>query len=425
MRLTGEMLVETAHGTARAADFPGRQGRLAFARLALSSNPVPRAQLAEVVWPDRLPRAWERDLSAVVSKLRSLLIALGFDDPVRSAMGCYQLRLGTDLAVDVFDAMRFVEEAEAALARGDLRAAHAAVSVAHEHCLRPFLPGEEGEWVDARRAERHELMVRVLDVYVEVDIRRGVFPEGRRMALQLIDLEPFRESSYAALMRLQIAAGDRADALKTYERARTLLIEELGVSPGARLDAAYQQALLADAPALSVVSPEARPALPTGTVTLMFTDIVGSTQLAEQLGPEKAEALRRAHFTLLRELVAMHGGHEVKSLGDGLMVAFASAADAVSCALAVQAAVGKKAHEDLVRVAVRIGVHAGEPVLEDGDYFGLCVVIAKRLCDALTGAGILVSDAVRSLTAQVRPVENRIELNLKGFADPMVAWHVA
>jgi class 3 adenylate cyclase len=425
VRLTGELLVETAQGAARAADFPGRQGRLAFARLALSSNPVPRAQLAEVVWLDRLPRSWERDLSAVVSKLRTLLTSIGFDEPVRSAMGCYQLRLGTDVAVDVFDAMRFVEEAEAALARDDLRAAHGAISVAHEHCLRPFLPGEEGAWVDARRAERHELLVRVLDVYVEVDIRRGVFPEGRRMALQLIDLEPYRESSYAALMRLQIAAGDRADALKTYERARTLLIEELGVSPGARLEAAYQEALFADAPAVSGRSLETRPTLPTGTVTLMFTDLVRSTQLAERLGPEKADALRRAHFALLREVVAMHGGHEVKSLGDGLMVAFASAADAVSCAVAIQKAVAQKEHAEPEALAVRIGIHVGEPVLEDGDYFGLCVVIAKRLCDALEGAGILVSDAVRSLTSQARPLENRVELNLKGLTDPTVAWHVA
>lgn len=425
VRLTGEMLVETAHGTARAGDFPGRQGRLAFARLALNPNPVPRAQLAEVVWPDQLPRSWERDLSAVVSKLRALLIGLGFDDPVRSAMGCYQLRLGTDVAVDVFDAMRFVEEAEAALGRGDLRAAHGTISVAHEHCLRPFLPGEEGEWVDARRAERHELLVRALDTIVEVDIGRGVFPEGRRMALQLIDLEPYRESSYAALMRLQVAAGDRADALKTYERARTLLVEELGVSPGARLEAAYQEALFADAPVPAADPAATAPPLPSGVVTLMFTDLVQSTELAERLGPEKAEALRRAHFALLREVVAMHGGYEVKSLGDGLMVAFASAADAVSCAVAIQKAVARKEHADPESLAVRIGVHAGEPVLEDSDYFGLCVVVAKRLCDALDGAGILVSDAVRSLTTEVRTWENSVELNLKGFAKPTVAWHVA
>jgi class 3 adenylate cyclase len=413
VRLTGEMLVETQQGTARAADFPGRQGRLAFARLALSPSPVERAQLAEVVWPDRLPRSWERDLSAVVSKVRALLISIGLEDPVRQAMGCYQLRLGADVSVDVLDAMRFAEDAEAALARGDVRAAHSAIAVAHEHCLRPFLPGEDGPWIDGRRAERRELLIRVLDTIVAVDTRRGVFPEGRRMALQLIELEPYRESSYASLMRLQVAAGDRADALKTYERARTLLVDELGVSPGATLESAYQEALFADAPADT---------LPSGTVTLLFTDLVASTELAGRLGAEQAEVMRREHFSLLRELVAMHAGHEVKSLGDGLMVVFASAGDAVACAIAIDKAVSRKSSES-VPLAVRIGVHTGEPVLEDGDYFGLSVVIAKRLCDAIDDGGILVSDAVRALTTEI-PANDRVELTLKGFTDSIGAWPI-
>jgi class 3 adenylate cyclase len=156
----------------------------------------------------------------------------------------------------------------------------------------------------------------------------------------------------------------------------------------------------------------------------MFTDIVASTEMAERLGPEKADTMRRDHFTMLRELVAMHGGHEVKSLGDGLMVAFASAADAVSCATAIHGATTQKQQAELDAPAVRIGVHTGEPTLEDGDYFGLCVVVAKRLCDALGGAGVLVSDAVRSLTAQAVPPEHRRELNLKGFAEPTVAWQL-
>jgi class 3 adenylate cyclase len=419
VRLTGEMLVEGPDGIIRAADFPGRQGRLAFACLVLSRTPVPREQVAELVWPDRLPKSWERDLSAVVSKLRSLLMAIGFDEPVRTAMGCYQLRLGADTTVDVFDAMRFAEDAEAALARDDLRAAYGAVSVALEHCLRPFLPGESTEWVEARRAERRLLLVRVLDVGIEINIRRGVFPETRRMALQLIDLEPYRESSYAALMRLQIAAGDRADALKTYERARTLFADELGVPPGAALEAAYNEALLADAPESSAT--ESGAPLPTGVVTLMFTDLVQSTAVAQRLGDEKAEAMRRSHFALLRELVAMHGGHDVKSLGDGLMLAFGSPRDAVRCAIAIQNAV---AHEPDVSVPVRIGIHAGEPVVEKDDYYGLCVVIAKRLCDANTGGGILVSDVVRSLASISDLTEDRVELNLKGLANATVAWQI-
>ena len=420
VRLTGEMQVTTEHGVIRAAEFPGRQGRLVFACLALSPQPVSRTEIAEAVWTDQLPKSWERDLSAVVSKLRALLLSVGFDDPIRSEMGCYQLRWGTTVAIDMLDAMRFVEDAEAAAGRGDVRAAHAAIAVAHEHCLRTFLPGETSAWVEARRAERHQLLVRALDVYVDVDIRRRVFPEGRRMALQLIELEPYRERSYAALIRLQVAAGDRADALKTYERARTLLREELGVPPGATLEAAYQEALLADAPAEGAGIGSS---LPTGMVTLLFTDLVGSTELAERLGPERGEVLRRSHFQLLREIVAMHGGHEVKNLGDGLMVVFTSPTDAVGCAIAIQRAVAQAVTEE--PTIVRIGVHTGEPVYENGDYFGLCVVVAKRLCDAASGGEILVSDIVHSLTARTHEVDRGAVVQLKGLADATMTWRVA
>jgi len=75
------------------------------------------------------------------------------------------------------------------------------------------------------------------------------------------------------------------------------------------------------------------------TVTLLFTDLVGSTALLDQLGDDAAEQVRRTHFRLLRDAVAAHGGAEVKNLGDGLMVVFASAVDAVGCAVTMQQAV--------------------------------------------------------------------------------------
>ena len=87
------------------------------------------------------------------------------------------------------------------------------------------------------------------------------------------------------------------------------------------------------------MSPHAAAERATGTVTLLFTDQVGSTETLQRLGDEEGERLRRAHFGLLREAAAMHGGEEVKNLGDGLMVAFVSAVDAVACAITIQQAV--------------------------------------------------------------------------------------
>ncbi|MGH9275732.1 MAG: adenylate/guanylate cyclase domain-containing protein, partial [Acidimicrobiales bacterium] len=161
-------------------------------------------------------------------------------------------------------------------------------------------------------------------------------------------------------------------------------------------------------------------ALPTGTVTMLFTDLVRSTELAERLGPEKGEAMLRGHFQLLREIVAMHGGHEVKNLGDGLMVVFSSPTDAVSCGIAIQHAVAHAVGEE--PIAVRIGIHTGEPVFDNGDYFGMSVVIAKRLCDAAEGGQILVSDIVRSLVAPTHRMDQGAEIRLKGLTDPTMTW---
>jgi len=104
------------------------------------------------------------------------------------------------------------------------------------------------------------------------------------------------------------------------------------------------------------------------------------------------------------------------------MLVFSSSTDAVGCAIAIQRAVAQQNADE--PIAVRIGVHTGEPTVENNDYHGLCVVIAKRLCDAVGGGGILVSDVIRSLTSRTHPLEEPVELNLKGLADTTLAWHV-
>jgi class 3 adenylate cyclase len=420
IRLAGELQVETDQGLVRSADFPGRQGRLVFARLA--SNPfvpVSRDDLAAVVWPDTLPKSWERDLSAVVSKIRALLIGVGFDDPVASAFGCYQLKLGADVHIDVEAAKRFLEDAEAAYGRGDVLTAQAPADTAFNHTLRPLLPGEESDWVAARRAEWDELKVRAGSLLVEINRERGILPEARRVALQLVDLDPYREQTHAALMRVLLASGDRAAALKTYDAARTRFIDEIGVPPGALLEAAYQEALAADPDLVPAAG-----AMPRGTVALLFTDLVGSVALGERLGDAGDDEMRRDHFGLLRECITAHDGHEVKNLGDGLMVVFESSGDAVDAAVAIQRRVRARNAAADVPIAIRIGVHVGEPSIEDGDYFGRPVAVARRLCDAATGGEILVSDLVRGLSRVPELFCGREEVTLKGMTDPTCTWRV-
>jgi class 3 adenylate cyclase/tetratricopeptide (TPR) repeat protein len=161
-----------------------------------------------------------------------------------------------------------------------------------------------------------------------------------------------------------------------------------------------------------------------GLVTLLFTDLVGSTELLSRAGDEEAQRIFSAHHQLLAEAVAQHGGQEVKWLGDGLMVAFPSAADAVSCAITMQQA-GRRpvAGEHL---AIRVGLTAGEALRDAVDYFGTPVVMAKRLCDRAEAAQILCSDLVAGLLAG-RPgfsFASVGELDLKGLPAPVAAYEV-
>jgi class 3 adenylate cyclase/DNA-binding NarL/FixJ family response regulator len=162
-------------------------------------------------------------------------------------------------------------------------------------------------------------------------------------------------------------------------------------------------------------------------VTLLFTDLVGSTELLEQLGDEAAEELRQTHFSLLREAVASHGGSEVKNLGDGLMAVFGSAVDGVACAVAIQRAVAAhNSRRAATQLSLRVGLHLGEPIRTENDYFGTPVVVAKRLCDRARGGQILASQLVADLVGSRRAFhfDSVGALRLKGLADPLAAVEV-
>jgi class 3 adenylate cyclase/tetratricopeptide (TPR) repeat protein len=164
----------------------------------------------------------------------------------------------------------------------------------------------------------------------------------------------------------------------------------------------------------------------TETVTVAFTDLVGSTELASRVGHDAYELLRHSHFDGLRVAVTNHNGSEIKTTGDGLMLRFSSAADAVACAIAMQqsAAIPSR-HEGAAPLEIRIGVSSGEATQEGNDLFGPPVVEASRLCAAASARQILVSDVVRTLT---RGKGHRFtsvgDLTLKGLPEPVPAFEV-
>ena len=147
--------------------------------------------------------------------------------------------------------------------------------------------------------------------------------------------------------------------------------------------------------------------LPGGTVTFLFTDIEGSTQLLQQLGDRYADVVRD-HRRIVRERFGEFGGIEVDTQGDAFFYSFARAREAVAAAVAAQRALGEHAWPDGAGVRVRMGLHTGEPTVGEEGYLGLDVVRAARICSAGHGGQILMSETTRALLGNEVPTGSSI-----------------
>jgi class 3 adenylate cyclase len=164
-------------------------------------------------------------------------------------------------------------------------------------------------------------------------------------------------------------------------------------------------------------------AAPDGTVTILFSDIEGSTAMTERLGDQRWLDLLHEHNAIIRRQVAECGGFEVKSEGDGFMLAFQSARTALGCAVEMQRALAERNDGAGEPIKVRIGLHTGEAIKEgdpDGqvDFFGKNVILAARIASQAQGGQILVSSLLKELTESAGDVqfgEGR-EVELKGLA---------
>jgi eukaryotic-like serine/threonine-protein kinase len=182
------------------------------------------------------------------------------------------------------------------------------------------------------------------------------------------------------------------------------------------------------AQSVELVRPDLRGvAAPDGTVTIMFSDIEGSTVLTEELGDERwLKALHR-HNTLIRHHLAAHRGFEVKNQGDGFMVAFGRASSALRCAIAIQRDLAARRDQSGSQVMhVRIGLHSGEVIREQEDFFGHNVILAARIAAKASGSQILVSAVLRELVAGSHEFQfgEAREEQLKGLPGPQRVYEV-
>jgi class 3 adenylate cyclase len=158
----------------------------------------------------------------------------------------------------------------------------------------------------------------------------------------------------------------------------------------------------------------------TRTLTLLFSDVVGSTELLSKLGDREERQLRRDHFAALRQALEQNGGREIKNLGDGLMVSFESAQDALRCAIAMQRESARPTRG--AQLSIRIGLSSGDVSIDEGDCFGTPVVEASRLCERASGGQVLLAESTRLLAPGYGPIAEIGDLELKGLPEPTKVW---
>ena len=176
----------------------------------------------------------------------------------------------------------------------------------------------------------------------------------------------------------------------------------------------------------SWLNPNKKEMITSGIYTIMFTDIVSSTHMTQTLGDRLAQQLIHRHNTIVRQALNTCGGEEIKQTGDGIMASFMWASNAIDAAIAIQKAVSAYNHESpTVPLEVRIGLNAGEPIVENNDLFGLTVQIASRVCGEANKNQIYVSSVVKELAAGKNYTFTPLgEFKLKGIDTPQTLYEV-
>jgi len=208
---------------------PGRQGRLLLAVLALNRSRVTgRDELIDLLWPGQPPSAPGEALSSVLSKLRQ-------------AVGRERLTGRREIAfVPPDDVVVDFEQAHEALAQAR---PGEALAIASDD----FMPGFDGDWVEERRRELREVRLGALEAIAQSALTSGGEIAGaERAARELVRAEPLRESGHRLLMEALAARGDVAEALTAYDELRTLLREELGVTPSEAVRTLQERLLTGD-----------------------------------------------------------------------------------------------------------------------------------------------------------------------------------
>ncbi len=368
---------------------PGAKPRAVLTMLGLHHGSiVSAAALVELLWGEDPPRTAAKALQTHISALRR---ALG--DGFVLTQGT-----GWALAESEVDAPRYTSAAR--LARDAVATGDGNQAVAHFDAALalwrgiPELPdGRRGTSEKTRWIEGHAALVE--------DRADALLATGR--AAEIIgELEaavadaPLRERRWGQLMLALYRAGRQGDALGAYQRARTLLADELGIDPGPELRR-LEAAIVAQDSSLNIVVAQHLPSV-MRAVTFLLTDIEGSTAAWEADADAMAVALAR-HDELAEQVVTSRGGRLIKTRGEGdaTFSVFERPSAAAAAAMELQDAITHEQWALAAPLRIRIALHTGEVELRDGDYFGRAVNRAARLKSLAVGGQILCSGATAEL----------------------------
>jgi class 3 adenylate cyclase len=273
-----------------------------------------------------------------------------------------------------------------------------------------------------RQSGEGEATARYIELNADVDLP-PMLPEIAAKTLVLCRLG---DPLYSVKMSQDIAASIPGARLMTL--AGDVHLPYLGDSQ-AVIDAVW--AFFDEDPEIRRRRPESTRVEEPGAVrTVLFTDLVGHTEMMSRLGDAKGRDVLREHERITRDVLKANGGTEVKTMGDGFMASFGSVTKAVECAVALQRAMEALTPDPSPAAAgegqsfgplkIRCGLNAGEPIEEDGDLFGATVILASRIAAKAEGGEILVADTVRGLcSGKGFLFADRGEFVAKGFEEPV------
>ncbi len=421
----GPLLIRDHSGV---LELTGRRRRSILIRLLVSANhPLTSDRLIEDAWDGHPPEGASQTLQSHISAVRRVLGG----DRIRHGASGYVIEIADgELDVDAFEheSTRGFE----AFAAGELERAAKLLGAALDQWRGPALIDvTDSVWSIPVRTRLDQMRLSTLETLYDSLLALG------RPQLVVVSAEtevlaqPLHEGLCKGLMLALCRCGRHAEALRAYDRLRQDL-SEIGLVPSSSL-AALEQAILEQSPELDWQGPEPRtelgamaqrapePGLPTGVVTLLFTDIEGSSHLWEEHPASMSGALAR-HDEIVDKTVRDHSGHVFKTVGDAFCVAFASASNAVTAAAALQRAIWSEQWPEDCEIRVRIALHTGECIERSADYFGPAVNRVARLVSSACGGQTVMSrvtaDLVRGALPQGATLRNLGTLRLKDLGQP-------